>query len=401
MSDSLFLDKNCSDLEKTIAGIDDFELGVKRNSSLTYSITTPLKSKPEGIVLVIPGFGADSSQEYQQKLRIHIATNYNLAAVSVNYHAIQIRPATGAGVVLEPDDIGVLQNALRRNNLCIKPELGANLEELSKIAVANDRIEAVTASLVPPNGDYQNFGVMQAVDHLLVLADILQNYDNEKLPVIAFGSSHGGYLANLLAKFAPNTIAAVFDNSAYISAPFNYVLGRQTNMHEFNYQEQRYPNIVFKCYSRTLWNLNRNSNNFFSRDRQEIRALYPKEHLERMKKIGNNKTQYRFIHSITDGIAPFHEKKRYAELLKQSGFDVMFKEISSRDVDGQFVKNTDHGMGLSLKRMFDHFFPTIELKETANDFQLGSIVVHEGFLHDYAFKYDRHMVSPSVIQAVC
>jgi len=398
MNDYLVSDSNCRNIEKSINGVDDFELGIKRKSSLTYSITTPI-GKPKGIVFVIPGFGADSNQEYQQKLRIHIATSYNLAAVSVNYHAIQIRPETKAKIVLEQEDILSLQDAIRRNNLCPQSDLISNLEALSKISMANNHVETLSCSLVPPNGDYQNFGIMQAVDHLFVLADILENFKNEEFPVIAFGSSHGGYIANLMAKFAPNTFAAVFDNSSYASAPYNYVLGRQTNMHEFNYQEQQYPNIIFKCFSHNLWNLNRNSQNFFSHDRQVIRAFHSKEHLKDMARFGNNKTQYRFIHSLTDGISPFREKKRYSDLLKQFGFDVMLKEISNHDVDGQFVKNLDHGMGLSLKRMFDHFFPTIDLRKTANDFQLGSTIIYEGFLHDYVFKYDHRSVTPSVVQA--
>lgn len=391
-------DNNCQHREKTIKGADDFELGIKRNSALTYSLTTPLKGKPSGIVLVIPGFGEDSNQEYQQKLRAHIATRYNLAAVSVNYHAIQIRPATGAKISLEQDDILVLQNALRRNNLSIQPELGANLAALSRVSVANNHVETLSGSLIPPNGDYQNFGVMQAVDHLLALADILREFGNEELPIIAFGSSHGGYLANLLAKFAPNTFTAVFDNSAYAAAPYNYVLGRQTNAHEFNYQESQCPNIIFKCFSLNRWTLNRNSPHFFSHDRQNIRAFYSKEHLADMARFGNNKTQYRFIHSLTDGIAPFREKKRYSDLLKQHGFDINFKEISNHDIDGQFVKNLEHGMGLSLKKMFDHFFPTIDLTKTANDFQLGSTIIYGGFLDNYVFKYDHSLVIPSVAQ---
>ena len=46
-----------------------------------------------------------------------------------------------------------------------------------------------------------------------------------------------------------------------------------------------------------------------------------------MAKFGNKKTQYRFIHSLTDKIAPFNEKNKYSLLLKELEFDVMFKEI--------------------------------------------------------------------------
>lgn len=382
---------------KELKGTDDFELGIKRDSPLRYTLDLPDNGKAKGLVLVIPGFGADCSDEYQFKLRQHIVEKYNWAAASVYYHAIAIRPQSGGAIVIEQEDIQVLRQALLKRKLQVLPELEPNLLALAKVLVASGEKEAIPCSIISPNGDYQNFGVMQAIDHLLVLGEILDFIADPELPVVAFGSSHGGYLANLMAKFAPNTFAAVLDNSSYVTPPLNYIIGRQVGMPEYTHQLPQYPGILFRCFSRNRWALQRNLPNFFSRDRMGIRSFSETLQLDAMAKYGNCKAQYRFIHSSRDGnIAPFEEKKRYSDLLRKMGFDVVLKVVSEKDVDGTLVKNLDHGMGLSLKKMFEYFFPTITPTRSVNDFQLQSKIVYEGFLTNYIFEFSGKRVIPTV-----
>nr|ELN8688556.1 DUF2920 family protein [Campylobacter coli] len=53
-----------------------------------------------------------------------------------------------------------------------------------------------TSTFIPPNGDYQNFGIMAAIDHINVLKDLVKKFPNFKnLPKIYGGGSYGGYLS--------------------------------------------------------------------------------------------------------------------------------------------------------------------------------------------------------------
>ncbi|EOH1934204.1 DUF2920 family protein, partial [Campylobacter jejuni] len=37
-----------------------------------------------------------------------------------------------------------------------------------------------TSTFIPPNGDYQNFGIMAAIDHINVLKDLVKKFPNFK-----------------------------------------------------------------------------------------------------------------------------------------------------------------------------------------------------------------------------
>ncbi|WP_436627399.1 DUF2920 family protein [Campylobacter jejuni] len=61
-----------------------------------------------------------------------------------------------------------------------------------------------TSTFIPPNGDYQNYGIMAAIDHINALKDLVKRFPKfADLPKIYGGGSYGGYLALLIAKIAP------------------------------------------------------------------------------------------------------------------------------------------------------------------------------------------------------
>ena len=74
---------------------------------------------------------------------------------------------------------------------------------------------SISVSFAPPNGEYQNFGVMSAIDVINALLYVKKEFRLQKLPCVLVGSSHGAYIANLAAKIAPWAIAGVMDNAAW------------------------------------------------------------------------------------------------------------------------------------------------------------------------------------------
>lgn len=384
--------------EKTTTGAEDFELGIKRESPLRYTLTLPDSAEPKGLVFVIPGFGEDSNSEYAKKLREFIADQYALASTSVMYHAIQSRPANGGQLGFEDHDIELLTKKLHQYGSPIANNIAENVDLLDQaIARAKaenkcniqtlylNQYELLTSSIYPGQGEYQNFGVMQALDHLYVLGDLLQNVAFDKGNIIAFGSSHGGYIANLMAKFAPNSFSAVLDNSSYACAPLPYVVGRQLGCHEF--LATMTLNIAIACFVASPWRLHPTEKNFFSDDRQKIRSFLFDEDIKTMAAYGKNKTQYRFIHSEQDMIAKVDEKLKMVNLLKTNGFDVLISVMGHKDVDGHFVKNLGHGMDLSLKTMFSKLYETIKPRQAQTDFDLNSEITYNGSEMNYLFKF--------------
>lgn len=384
--------------EKTTTGAEDFELGLKRESPVRYTLTLPDSAEPRGLVFVIPGFGEDSNSEYARKLREFIADQYALASTSVMYHAIQSRPANGGQLGFEDHDIELLTKKLQQYGSPIANNIAENVNLLDQAitrAKAENRCniemlflnqyELLTSSIYPGQGEYQNFGVMQALDHLYVLGDLLQNVAFDRGNIIAFGSSHGGYIANLMAKFAPNSFSAVLDNSSYACAPLPYVVGRQLGCHEF--LATMSLNIAIACFVVSPWRLHPHEKNFFSDDRQKIRSFLFDDDIKTMAAAGGNKTQYRFLHSEQDMIAKVEDKLKMATLLQDNGFDVRISLMGPKDVDGHFVKNLNHGMDLSLKTMFTKLYETIQPRQPQTDFDLNSEITYKGIDMDYTFTF--------------
>lgn len=394
--------------EKTTTGAEDFELGLKRESPLRYTLTLPDSAEPRGLVFVIPGFGEDSSSEYARKLREFIADQYALASTSIMYHAIQSRPANGGQLGFEDHDIELLTKKLQQYGSPIANNIAENVNLLDQAitrAKAENRCniqtlflnqyELLTSSIYPGQGEYQNFGVMQALDHLYVLGDLLQNVTFDKGNIIAFGSSHGGYIANLMAKFAPNSFSAVLDNSSYACAPLPYVVGRQLGCHEF--LATMTLNIAIACFVVSPWRLHPNEKNFFSDDRQKIRSFLFDDDIKTMATAGGNKTQYRFFHSEQDMIAKVDDKLKMATLLQDNGFDMRISLMGPKDVDGHFVKNLNHGMDLSLKTMFSKLYETIQPRQPQTDFDLNSEITYKGIDMDYTFKFREKTLTAETI----
>ncbi|WP_265183177.1 DUF2920 family protein [Campylobacter lari] len=73
------------------------------------------------------------------------------------------------------------------------------------------------------------------------------------------------------------------------------------------------------------------------------------------------KTIYRSYHSIQDlRFAPPEDKIQLYKTLKKLGFDADLTIIEKESqVDGKFIKNLEHGMGMSLKMLINKELPII------------------------------------------
>ena len=219
-----------------------------------------------------------------------------------------------------------------------------------------------------------------------VLYDLIRRGEYSGEPIIALGSSHGGYIANLLSKFAPNTLSAVFDNSSYPSPPLHYVIGRDLRQAEASCRAPSLPNLVWLCNVKSGWSSFVENDNYFSKDRQEIRC-FSGDTLTEMADYGGNRTVYRFYHSAHDAFVPACSKLALAAALRERGFDVYEYVMDEEDVDGRFVKNLSHGMGLSLRLMFERLYATVDVFEGPTDIGLRSEIMFRGETHDYVFRY--------------
>ncbi len=371
-----------------IDSCDDVELGIKRESKLEFKLCFDDEKEMKALVFIVPGLGGDANENYREHLAEFVANEFNVAVVSVNYHCIGNRPQTGSTFYLDDIDKLILQTSCETLGIKINPDKLNSLEDLNftlkkvdtileerktqRKIVSNFKL-SIHLSLQPAKNEYQNFGVMQAQD-LLNAALYLKvhapfNTMEGDIPVIMIGSSHGGYLAHLAAKFAPWLISGVIDNSSYAKFLWRLIgFGKEIDFTKYYCFGTAifFKHIHIYCSDKTFWTSNSSSNNFFSIPRRMIRYILEPNHIE--NQANYPKPYYTSYHSFYDKeIAPPDEKLELYKYLKQFDFDAELHMIKNPDqIDGKFIKNLDHGMGMSIKTLISKELPCMLEKILSN-----------------------------------
>jgi len=380
-------------------GHPDFELGIPRKRPITVNLETPQSDIADGLVFLVPGMGSERQEEYSAMLRRYISAKHNLVVVSVDAHCNVCRPHRSEGVdsVVMNIQSESIYEALGRfigNGAHVDRALTNLNDMLALLISAKSETFDFNAIIEPPDGDYQNFGVLAALDHLTVLNELLDSdfaYDHEN--IICLGSSHGGYLAHLIHKFAPNTISGVIDASAYTETMPKFIDGKYNEAHEIE------GNIRYRCSTKTHWQFNRpDEKTFFGADRAAIRDVGDLAHLEQVANLANRKCQFRMVHSSFDKLSPPELKLRQAGILASLGYDVQLDMIGEADIDGKFIKSLGHGMGISLELLFDKYYPTFEKRSGKIDREIGTTLCFEG--PKYAYRIE-HRPNSIYLDTVC
>ncbi|WP_462104903.1 DUF2920 family protein [Campylobacter concisus] len=365
-----------------ILSCDDIELGIKRSSPLSFYSCYDNAKDAKALLVIVPGLGEDSDLGYRANLIRTMAETYDVACISVDYHCIGNRPQLGAKFGLDDIDREILTRELSSIGINLPIDLKSIdchekvdllLKFLSKeitirkergILPADFRLNA-SITMVPTKNEYQNFGVMQALDVLnavLYTKKYINNAKFEHLPVIMVGSSHGGYLAHMCAKIAPWLVDAVIDNSSYAIFLWRLIgFGKEINF--TNYfcfgTDTLYQNLYLYFFDKTYWTLNKKSPYYFIDAREEIRNILNLDHLN--VQSGYEKPIYVSYHCICDKeIAPAKDKIELYKALEKLKFDATLHMVKDEsEVDGKFIKSLTHGMGMSYKLLLQKELPSM------------------------------------------
>lgn len=163
----------------SIDSCDDVELNIKRGSKLEFRLTYDDSKEIEAIVCIIPG-GAEDMNNYIY-VDDYLARNYNVAIININYHCIGNRPQTGASFYINELDRLILKTSLETigiklpidvQNLktydefyCVVDFVNKLIEKLKKEKeLSEDYCLYLSVGLEPTKNEYQNYGIMQAMD---------------------------------------------------------------------------------------------------------------------------------------------------------------------------------------------------------------------------------------------
>ncbi|EAI8647101.1 DUF2920 family protein [Campylobacter lari] len=372
-----------------IDSCDDVELGIKRESKLEYRISYDNEKTMKAIVFIIGGYGANANIEILDFYRMYFAKKFNVIAVSVFYHCFAVRRSNDqryyAITKFMEEDIPNLATALNAFNIS-SFDLNINnadayytmLNNFLYNLKKNNEIDAnykvyLTSTFVPSNNEYQNYGIMAAIDHINVLKDIIKKYPKFKfLPKIYGGGSYGGYLALMCAKIAPWYVDGIIDNSGDALPVLDCIIGKELMKFDYIFKD---PNIDIGCNIKTHWTRkDPNSPYYFADENYLIRALLNKDHLI-LQANKNKDIAYISYHSKKDQIMKSDYKIQLMEILSILYNDVTFYLIDEKDIDGKFIKNLIHGCGISDKALLSKELPLMleKLKDKTFDIKEDSI----------------------------
>ncbi|EKA8493073.1 DUF2920 family protein [Campylobacter coli] len=354
-----------------IDSCDDVELNIKRTSKLEYRISYDDKKDLKAIVFIIGGYGANANIYFLDSYRNYIAKNFDVVTINVFYHCFCQRRSDvlkydASAKFLEEDlenfskvlnDFNIDSRNLNSNNaLEYYHHLDHYITTLkSQGKLAQNYQAKFTSTFIPPNGDYQNYGVMAAIDHINALKDLVKRFPEfADLPKIYGGGSYGGYLSLLIAKIAPWYVDGVIDNSGSALPPLNYILGRE--MESGCDYVLNSSHILIQCFLKTHWTRKENSPYFFNNENYFIRTLLNKDHLI-LQSQKNKNIIYVSYHSDKDPLTPANFKQQTMQILKILGYDVSLNLIDENKIDGKFIKNLDHGCGIPDKALFRKELP--------------------------------------------
>ncbi|EJS9962293.1 DUF2920 family protein, partial [Campylobacter coli] len=328
----------------------DVELNIKRTSKLEYRISYDDEKEIKAIVFIIGGYGANANIYFLDSYRNYIAKNFDVVAVHVFYHCFCQRRSDvekySTLADFTKDDLKLIEKVLRKYNIpcdqLANNTVVSHCEYLSEIMtelkmlnrLPYDFEERLSATFIPPNGDYQNFGIMAAIDHINALKDLVKRFPKfADLPKIYGGGSYGGYLSLLIAKIAPWYVDGVVDNSGSALPPLNYILGREME-HSYGDYYEDFPHNRIIFFLKTHWTRKENSPYFFNNENYFIRTLLNKDHLI-LQSQKNKNIIYVSYHSKEDPLTPANFKEQTMQILKILGYDVSLNLIDENKIDGK------------------------------------------------------------------
>ncbi|HED0762240.1 TPA: DUF2920 family protein [Campylobacter coli] len=359
-----------------IDSCDDVELGIKRTSKLEYRISYDDEKDIKAIVFIVGGFGANANISFLDFDREYIAKNFDVVVIHVFYHCFCARQSIdqkyNPKLIPNQDDLERINGILKNINLGhlsvnkdnfeqIIPLIEQKVNEMKQAGLVDEsqKIE-LSCDFIPPNGDYQNYGIMAAIDHINALKDLVKRFPKlADLPKIYGGGSYGGYLSLLIAKIAPWYVDGVIDNSGSAVPPLNYIIGRELEFKSKDTNGDMYmqgDHFFVSCFLKTHWTRKENSPYFFNNENYFIRTLLNKDHLI-LQSQKNKNIIYVSYHSKEDPLTPANFKELTMQILKILGYDVSLNLIDENKIDGKFIKNLDHGCGIPDKALFRKELP--------------------------------------------
>lgn len=284
-----------------------------------------------GLLLLIPGFGANAQSKIYKKMRSLFADKYNLVTIQCDYFGWEF---------MQNSLVGKISLNLEQLKTIIPPEQisqvitsdSINLQNLLELGSQHNTTIDITC--IPPETptNFNDMGLMQALDNLAAIGYVMAILEDNKCTfntgkIIVYGHSQGAYLSYLCNALAPNLFTLLIDNSAWIFPLYSKALRTLTMI-----SGQLQVNIYYDYLARRI--------NNFDQDILHLPNLYTQF---------SNSTQILSYHGVDDELISFKQKQAFCSHIN----NCLLIPIGKSAVDNIKFKSTKHGLGADFLELFE------------------------------------------------
>lgn len=339
-----------------------------------------------GLIFSVSGIGYFPEMDYEKMLRRYLATKYNCLAVGVVYFGQRIKKAENIQLLGN-----FFENLEKHHGVSVSGGIqGDHTDLVSTLFQALSdagikKLHTDCRGYAKYKEEYLSFGFLPALDHLQTLHQIMREIPLNKNRIFAYGASYGGYIAQLLAKYAPNTFCAIIDNSGYVSLDDcpESIYG-QNELEYVSLASVR--GIELAVYEHSVWSKDPDSPHFLGGHCARIRNLLEADHLK------TSNTHHYCYHYVDDPVVAAEGKIKLRDLLcNRATIDLTL--VDDSQIDGRIYKEKQHCLGASYRDIFDLSYKkftdsdTAKKNDHATDFDLGSEITFRCGKRDYHFAY--------------
>lgn len=284
-------------------------------------------NEDSGMLVLIPGYGGNMSSNIFEKMRREFSDQYNLAVIQCDYFGnCYMNTHVPENIQSFLDDANVVKADVE-----YRKDTKETLEEFNDMGIMQ-ALDVVTAVI---------FGLR----YIMTTEEEMLNTKK----VIAFGTSHGAYLAHLSNLICPQLFSCIVDVSSYLS-PYYLCDSRELKMEGKN-----------RCLKM--------SENFFLSKHKELQYNSKLYDLRFLYRNAENYCKIIAFQGSEDWMVNYREKKTF---IRQIGENAQLMLITPDDVDGVLCKNANHGLGLDFLELFKMLMPMLNnlLHEKSNQLNL-------------------------------
>lgn len=295
-----------------------------RKYRIEYSVPNDGTDKDTGIIVLVPGFGANIDSNVYKKMRETFADTYNCVTIQCEYFGSKFMQVDYP-IFFDMDNLksAIPEEVYKK----IQEDNTKFYELLSKLPV---KLEA-QASLDENVKEFADLGFMQAIDILtaiemikIVLRENSLDFNTKR--VIGYGHSHGAYLLLLCNRLAPHLFSYIIDNSAWISPV--YIQKPRLN---FLTYDQLQIKVRYNYAVREFLE---------DKDALSLESLY--------SKFNNGAYIYSLI-GTTDHLVSVNDKLDFSMFVNNCFLNV----INEEKIDGEIFKTTEHGLDADFLMLFE------------------------------------------------